>query len=301
MKKFFALVTVGFLGIYLVFQVPILIVPRALADVATSTVTVGNAAPVVSDISLNGGADINLTENTTTAVTATGTVTDYNGYQDITSVICKIYRSGVSGAENCTSNDNNCYQVTGVTSSCAGNSCTVTCNFNVWFHADPTDSYSPQPSEYWVAWIKAIDSQGASSSATNTTQTVDVKTLIALDFTPSIDYGTYAPGSGDASTTHVTTATTTGNAAIDVNLSGTNMTSGSNSISVSQQHYATSIVAYSSGTALSMSATRLELDTGKPTTHPSNQAQNIYWGIQIPPGTPLGTYTGQVTAEAVAD
>jgi hypothetical protein len=262
---------------------------------------VANQPPTVSNVSLNGGNPINLTENTTTLVTATGTVSDPNGYQDITSVICRIYRSGVTGGENCTLDANNCYEVTGATSSCAGNSCTVTCNFNVWFHADPTDTGSPWASEYWVAWIKAIDSQNASSSATNTTQTVDVNTLLALDVTLQINYGTMLPGDTINPLSVTSTATTTGNAAIDVQLSGTNMTSGANSIPVSQQRYATSTVAYSSGYTLTTSPTLLELTTGKPTTHPSNQAQNIYWGIQIPLGTPIGSYSGQITFTAVAD
>jgi hypothetical protein len=261
----------------------------------------GNQPPTVSNVSLNAGNPINLTENTTTLVTVTGTVSDPNGYHDITSVICRIYRSGVSGAENCTLDDNNCYEVTGVTSSCAGNDCQVTCNFNVWFHADPTDAGSPWASEYWVAWIKAIDSQGASSSATNTTQTVDVNTLLALDVTSQINYGTMLPGDTIDPLSVTSTVTTTGNAAIDVQLSGTDMTSGANTISVSQQRYATSTVAYSSGYTLTTTPTLLELDTTKPTTHPSDQAQNIYWGIQIPPGTPVGSYSGQITFTAVAD
>ena len=267
----------------------------------TTAAPPANQPPTVSNVSLNAGNPINLTENTTTLVTATGTVSDPNGYQDITSVICRIYRSGVTGGENCTLDDNNCYEVTGVTSSCAGNDCQVTCNFNVWFHADPTDTGSPWASEYWVAWIKAIDSQNASSSATNTTQTVDVNTLLALDVTLQINYGTMLPGDAIDPLSVTSTATTTGNAAIDVQLSGTDMTSGANSISVSQQRYATSTVAYSSGYTLTTTPTLLELNTGKPTTHPSNQAQNIYWGIQIPLGTPIGSYSGQITFTAVGD
>jgi hypothetical protein len=298
MKKFFALLLIGFLGIYLILQVPVLIAPRALADVATSTVQVSNVAPTVSNVVLNGGAAIGLTENTTTSVLCTGTITDNNGGSDITSATATVYRTSLGSS--CTADDNNCYQNISCTLSAPdGNNRYATCTAAIWFHAEPTDTGSPWAADTWSCTIVAQDASNATGSADSAG--VELNTLIALDFTPSIDYGSYPPGSGDASTTHVTTATTTGNAAIDVNLSGTNMTSGGNSISVSQEHYATSTVAYSSGIALTTTPTLLELTTGKPTAHPSNQAQNIYWGIQIPAGTPVGTYTGQVTATAVAD
>jgi hypothetical protein len=298
MKKIFALLTVGFLGIYLVLQILALIAPRVLADVATSTVQVANVAPIVSSVVLNGGSDINLTENTATSVLCTGVITDNNGGSDIVSATATIYRTSLGST--CTADDNNCYRNISCTLSAPdGNNRYATCTAAIWFHAEPTDTGSPWAGDTWSCTIVAQDASNATGSANSAG--VELNTLIALDFTPSIDYGTYAPGSGDASTVHVTTATTTGNAAIDVQLSGTDMTSGANTISVSQQRYATSTVAYSSGYTLTTIPTLLELDTTKPTTHPSNQAQNIYWGIHIPAGTPVGTYTGQVTAVAVAD
>lgn len=297
MKKIFALLTVWFLGIYLVLQIPALIAPRILADVATSTVQVVNAAPTVSSVVLNGGADITLTENTTTSVLCTGTITDNNGGSDIVSATATIYRTSLGAS--CTANDNNCYQNISCTlSDPSGNNRYATCTAAIWFHAEPTDTGSPWAADTWSCTITGVDTQGASGSGTS--GTVELTTLRALDFTPSIDYGTYAPGQGDASTTHETTATTTGNAAIDVELSGTNMTSGGNSIPVGQQHYATSTVAWSSGTALTTTATSFNVDLPKPTTHPSNSTDIIYWGIQIPEGTPLGTYTGTVTVNAIA-
>ena len=258
-----------------------------------------NQPPTISNVSLNGGNNINLTENTTTLVTATGTISDPDGYSDITQVIGRIFRSGVG--ENCTLNDNNCYEVSCSTSSCFGTDCQATCNFNVWFHADPTDIGSPWETEYWVAWIKAVDSQNASSSATNITQTVDLNSLEALEVTSEINYGTMYPGEVIDPLNIVSTVTTTGNVAIDVEISGTDMSSDGNTISVSQQHYATSSVAFSSGYALSSTPTALELSTGKPTSHPSDQFQNIYWGIQIPSGTSMGSYLGQITFTAISD
>lgn len=291
MKKFFAALTV-----FSILQA--LIVPGVLADVATSRVTVVNAAPTVSNVVLNGGANITLTENTTTNVICTATITDDNGGSDITSATATVYRTGQGSS--CNADDNNCYQNVSCTLSAPdGNNRYATCTVAIWFHAEPTDTGSPWESDNWTCYVLAQDTQNATGSATSSA--VELNTLRALDFSSLIDYGTYGPGQGDASTTHETTATTTGNSAIDVELSGTDMTSDGNSISVGQQHYATSTVAYSSGTALTTTPTAFEVDLPKPTTHPSNSTDIIYWGIQIPSGQPTGTYTGTVTVTAIQD
>jgi hypothetical protein len=266
----------------------------------TTAAPPANQPPTVSNVSLNGGNAINLTENTTTTVSCTATLSDPNGGADITSATATIYRSGVG--PSCTPDDNNCYQI--ASSSCilgtvAGNDRPATCTADIWFHADPTD-VGPYSAETWMCTITAIDSGGLTGSSSTATG-VEMNTLLALDVTLQINYGTMLPGDTIDPLSITSTVTTTGNAAIDVQLSGTDMTSGANSISVSQQRYATSTVAYSSGYTLTTTPTLLELTTGKPTAHPSNQAQNIYWGIQIPLGTPMGSYSGQITFTAVAD
>jgi len=276
-------------------------IPEVEADVATTSVTVGNAAPSVSNVVLNGGSDITLTENTATTVECTATLTDNNGGSDITSANAVIFRSGVGSS--CTADDNNCYQVSCVLGDVSGNDRNATCTAQIWFHADPTDS-GTYASENWDCEVTAQDSQNATGSATTTTP-VELNTLVALDVTPSISYGTLAPGQTlDCSV--LTIATTTGNTAIDANISGTQMctdypTCAGDTIATSSQHYATSSVVYGSGYALSDTPTLLEFTTGKPTTHPSNQAQNIYWGIQIPSGQPTGDYTGENTFTVTQD
>ena len=157
-----------------------IVLKEVLADTFTQTLTAGNNTPSVGTVTLNGGSDITLTENATATVQATATVTDVDGYSDISTTTGKLFRSGVGSS--CSADDNNCYSDSScVTSSCSGNSCVATCEYDVWFHADPTDTgdYSTQ---YWDAWIKAIDTDNASSSAT-TTGNVDMNTLRALDVT----------------------------------------------------------------------------------------------------------------------
>ncbi|MFH1187032.1 MAG: hypothetical protein V1697_02560, partial [Candidatus Levyibacteriota bacterium] len=112
----------------------------------------------------------------------------------------------------------------------------------------------------------------------------------------------------DETLNKVVTATTTGNGAIDALISGNIMCkddypdcTGSYMDSI-VQHYATDTVAYASGYALSSTTpATLEFDTGKPTTSPSDQVQNIYWGISIPSGQELGDYKGENTFTADPD
>ena len=157
-----------------------IVLKEVLADTFTQTLTAGNNTPSVGTVTLNGGSDITLTENATATVQATATVTDVDGYTDISTTTGKLYRSGVG--TSCSADDNNCYSDSAcATSNCSGNSCTATCNYDVWFHADPTDTGSPWDSEYWEAWIKVIDTENASSSATSTG--VEMNTLRALDIT----------------------------------------------------------------------------------------------------------------------
>ena len=256
-----------------------------------------NAAPTVSDVSLNGGSSITLSENTTKSVSATGTVSDTNGYANITSVIGKIYRSGVGS--DCSADNNNCYSAAScATSSCASNDCVATCSYNVQFYADPTDTgtYSTAQgwnTQTWVAWIKAIDASNASSSATNSSQTVDINTLPAVTVTNSITYDSLNPDQNMTNLTKEVTATTTGNVPIDLQIKGDNMTYGATgTIAIANQRYATSSVLWASGNIASSTYQNFEVDLGKPTSHPSTSTDIVYWGWAVPSGTPVGTYAG---------
>ncbi|MCX6764529.1 MAG: DUF2341 domain-containing protein [Candidatus Nealsonbacteria bacterium] len=143
-----------------------------------------NAAPTIGTVILNGGNNITLTENATATIQSTTTVTDTDGYGNITSITGKLYRSGAGSS--CSANDNNCYSNSAcATSSCSGNDCTATCSYNVWFHADPTDASSTYPTENWIAQMTVTDASAASASATsgvemNTLQALDISVLTPL-------------------------------------------------------------------------------------------------------------------------
>lgn len=309
----FKIVTVGLLvvfGFYFMFEAPIFF-NEVKADTATTSLVVGNSAPTVTNVSLNSLADISLVENLATTVVATCTVSDSNTYTDITDVYGRLYRSGVTSTENCTTDANNCTATTTcATSSCASNSCIATCNFTVWFIAEPTDTGSDWDAQHWVTWIKAVDSAASSSTATNSSQTTEVESLNALDITDAIDYGSLAAGETVNPLSKLVKATTTGNAAIDANISGYDMctdyaTCTAATTSITYQHYATSGLNYASTSdgvvVASTSVQLLEFLSTKPTATPSNQAQDVYWGTYVPVGQTVGNYTGVNTFAVQSD
>ncbi|HXK32288.1 MAG TPA: hypothetical protein VJ378_02370, partial [Candidatus Paceibacterota bacterium] len=258
--------------------------------------TASNQAPTVTNVSLNGGSNISLIENTTVSISATATVSDEDSYSDISSVAGKIYRSGVSGAEACSNNDNNCYEDASCDlSGCSGNSCTATCTINMQFHADPTDTGAPWVSEEWVVWLEATDSQSATGAADNSSsQDIDVISLLALEVTSSINYGSLNPGEKNDPLDKIATITSTGNVSLDVTLYGTNMTSGGNTINVGKQEYALSTsINYGNGTDLLVSpGAEAELNCCKSFSSGSKATKNTWWGIEIPSPQTSGVYSG---------
>jgi len=248
--------------------------------------------PEVSNVSLNNGENINLIESSTASVPVTAVVSDPNGYQDIVSISGKIYRSGVG--ENCSENSNNCYNsVSCATSSCQNNSCNVTCYFNVWFNADPTDNGTPWQDEHWSAYVVATDTDNLSGSATNSYQQVDINSLLAVSVSPVINYGnTLAPGDKIDPLAVTSTVINTGNCSLDVGLYGQDMTSQGHSIPVQKQKFATSSVSYNQAITLDSTSTILDLNLSKNTSTSSLSTSDIWWGIEIPIPQPAALYQG---------
>lgn len=248
------------------------------------------AAPTVSSVTLNGGNAIILNEGTTKSISATGTATDTDGWVDISSITGKIYRSGVGSG--CTTDTDNCYEDTScATSSCSGNTCDYSCDFNVQFYAEPTDE---DPAQNWLAWVKVIDSQNASDTATSTG--VELNTLISLDVSATISYDSVNAGATSTGD-HIATVTNTGNTTIDVKISGTAMSCGvRGSIPVGNQEYATASFVYGVGTDLTGAPTDWNLDLPKPDSSNPTVTDDTYWQVSVPSGTE-GTCSGTNTFE----
>ncbi len=280
------------------------------ADNSVTSVSVGNARPTVSATAI-AASPVILTENTTTSVTITATITDSNGCASVFAsgtISAVFYRSGVTATSSCTANDLNCYRnitLTEVGDTCSGASDTTgdaVATSGIWYFADATDaSSSAYSAQNWVALITATDSESSSSlQIDGASSTVEVNTTTALNVTATINYGSVAANSDTGTDNKVATTTNTGNAVIDLEISGANLVSGGNSIDVAQQKYASSSVAYASLTySLSTSPTVREWNVGVNTASTTSAASSTFWGVAIPNGQANGNYTGTTTFTAV--
>lgn len=272
------------------------------ADGASTAVTVGNATPSVTAVAISPST-ITLTENATTSITITATITDGNGCDTVFasgSIVATLYRSGVGSS--CSVDDNNCYRnITMVESaaSCTGGVDTsgdASGTVAVWYHAEATDASSTYPSETWVADVKAIDFENASSTSSST---AELNSLYALNVTASISYGTLAANADTGAANQSATTTNTGNYKLDIEFSGTDMT-GPDTIVAAQQKYSSTSVTYASlAYNLSTSPTSRQINLVKATASSTPSVQGTYWGIAIPSGKPAGSYTGTNTFTAI--
>ena len=261
-----------------------------------------NSAPVASAVSIDSGAaSVTLNEGTTKNVVCSGTVTDADGFADITSVKADLFRTGV-GIGSATDNNNH-YQESGdsecVPSGGSGTSETYTCTISVQYYADPTDTGSPNSADNWTCTLTPTD---ATEEGTAASDTIEMNSSIALSVSETnITYGTVNANTDTGATNQTITVENTGNRDIDPQLSGTNMISGGDSIAVGQQEYSATTFTYSAGTDLSASATTLDITLPQPTNDVTPTIQDtVYWGLGVPGGTPAGTYTGSNTVTATS-
>jgi hypothetical protein len=254
--------------------------------------------PVVGAISLNGGADISLIPGTTTAVYATGTVTDFNGAADLVYATSTIYRSGVAGGAACTPDNNNCYVSNTATSceftSCAGNSCEVQCRADIFFHADPTD-IGTFSGEEWQAFIEVEDASAGYDFASAIG--VELTTLRAIEVAGAIDYGVLEVNADTGSFNASTSVLNLGNIEADLEITGSDLSDGfSSTIPASQQKFATSTFNYGgcTGCELLSSSTpvQINVDLSKPAVDTPPVSDDVFWGIAVPFGVNSVAHTG---------
>lgn len=259
--------------------------------------------PSFGAVTLNNGQDIVINPGSTTTVYATATVTDKNGYADLVSGSSTIYRSGAGAA--CAADNNDCYISAGAPqcnfTNCSGNSCVLECSADIYYHADPTDA-GAYVGEEWLAYLEVVDQAGGTDLGS--APGVELTTMLALDVEDTINYGSLA-----ASTTSTYNATTTilnyGNAAIDIQVEGNDLTDGeASTIAVEEQRFSTSTFAYKTCTdctTLSSTSIDYEVDISKPTTSSPYTSDNLYWGIRIPYGVASNPHSGNNTFYVVAD
>lgn len=279
-----------------------------LNDWTVSWSSGANQTPSVSAVNI-APDPITLIENSATNMTITATITDDDSCEDVFtngSITAVLYRSGVGAS--CTVDDSNCYPnitLFEVDNTCnGGTSGDASGTVAVWFFADSTDASSTLYSgETWQAQVKAVDAANASSTNTDPLPP-ELNTLWAINVTSNINYGTVNPNENTSSTNQTATIKNTGNAAIDVEVSGANMTFSSFTIAVGNQKYATSTFTYSSCTvctALSTIPVAYEVDLLKPTSSSTPITYDVFWGLAVPDGKPPGTYSGSITFTAIGD
>ncbi len=253
--------------------------------------------PTFGAVTLNGGGDINLTPGTTTPVTVSGIVTDFNGASDIIHATATIYRSGAG--PTCTPDNNNCYVATTengqcTLTNCVGNSCDLSCEVDIFFHADATDE-EPYLGQTWEAYAEAEDSSEGYDFASAIG--VELITLRAMAVDSVINYGALSGDSDTGSFNPTTTITNLGNTPINVDVEGTDLTDGeSSAIPADQQKVATSTFTYNACVTCqqlsSSSAVVLGLNLSKPSVVTPPVETDVYWGIAVPFTASNAAHTG---------
>jgi hypothetical protein len=274
-----------------------------------STYEVSNVAPIVSNVTINGGAAIDLVAGSTKSIDVTGTVTDNNSCQEVTSTDGYVYRSGI-GYTGCdiAGEANNSYCYPEITCTVDSGTCTdvtdasadYTCTINLQFYADPTDTNTQYPTQYWMSTLKATDDDASTGNA-EVVSGVKLNSLAAFNITTEVNYGALGVEQSNDPLDRTTSITPTGNVGLDHELSGplymcTDFPACSgNTIDIGYQKYAlSSSTPYTSATALTTTPTEAETNVPKPTTG-TPTSTNIWWGMYVPIATLPGSYDGNIT------
>ena len=308
-----ALVLIG------IFVIVGMVLRRSQADDVETTTTVPNVDPTISSVyissSADGGADsfgsgINLTTGGTKTIHVNGVVEDLNGAADITNVNVMFYRSDVSGGAACTDDNNDCYKnwTCDTAAGSTSNRLTYNCPIALQYYTDSTDGSGPNgvAGTNWIARVAVTD---GSATTTNSTNTVEVNTSMALTIPTTIQYGSLALGAETTdSNNQEMSIVQNGNKVTDVEVStAAAMTCARGTIPIANQEWSLTDVSYGSGTDLSSSAADTNIgintnvdDSDGSATNPSDGTRSIYWNIAIPSSGIEGSCTGTTVITAIA-
>lgn len=298
-----------------------MVVVRSQADTSSQTTVVANAAPTVDTVITaiaSGGADqatVTPTEGTTKRVYFRGAATDNNGCNEIDTASAwayRTYRTNVTNAETCTLDNNDCYA--GNTTNLTFTNCTGAGDLSldyegyvdVQFYADATDTGSAFAANNWTGWVKAVDEAATPANGT-LTDTYELASLIALDVTAAINYGTLTLGADSAVQT--ATFTQTGNRSYDFNRSvdGDMICDGVGSSNIAagqvKRHLTDSAFAWTdaAAAALTTTATEDEFNMGRRSNDASALTAAYYLRLRMPATGLRGTCTNTATFTAIAE
>lgn len=224
----------------------------------------------------------------TTTFHINGTVSDQNGWTDISTVTASLYRSGVGSW--CTANTNNCYfHPACMFSNSTGTIRSFDCAIEVANYAEPTDTGSFYEAETWNANVTVQD---LSSLTGNNSTTNELLSLLSISTTNSINYGNIAVN--QTSTSSATSVINNiGNVSADVLISSSGMNCDVGSIPASAQKWNLTDLAYASmQNTLGATGQLAGLNLPKQTTGQTASSDTIYWRIKIPFGVAGGVCSG---------
>ncbi len=288
---------------YLLVLLLLVAMPAVIADGAddnlTTTVIVGNDPPTVGTITCNASSYTPIAESSF-FFNCTATVSDNNGYEDLTAIRGEFYNDTRGFPDNYTKHYSN--DTCTFISNASATDRTVDCRFEIYFHANPAD---------WTIYFNVTDASGDTGNNTNT---ITINTLTALNVTETeINFGNV--DLGETSIQQNTTIKNTGNVELDIkineSLHGGNMDCtdvASDDINTS----ATSTgVRYNTTNAFNFTETTWKLSSGNDlldlnwsksyaggsTTPPG---YDLYWLIKLPADSISGTCTTTTRISATA-
>lgn len=296
-----------------VVSLAVIVILVSLADNTTQTVAITNAAPTVDNVTISatsyGGsaADLTLTENTTITAYVFGAASDTNGCDEIdqtSQFTLKFFRTDQTDA--CSADNNNCYTASAATTvdQCTPGGSDTSSRYqfavSVQYWADSTDAGGPNAATTWTAKVIATDDGASTGNATTTTE---MNSLIALNVTAAIDYGTVALNA--VSNEQTATITNTGNRNMDANVKGdANMTCTTvGAIDIGQVKYSLSqgFTYASQGTAMTLVDANTTNSTAQRTNEGVASTTPLYFKLGVPASGVAGTCTNTLTFTAIAD
>lgn len=287
------------------------VTPTAVISAVTNDARdTGSATSTVE----SDGTALTLIDGSSVKLHVTGTVTDDNGYTDITGLYVILYHAADFGSADCvsagvgTTPDNaHCAAISGSTctqSSCSGTSCNFDCYVPVWYNADSTGTGGRYEAESWSAVVAPLDTYLSANPAgmmpnISSPRTFEIAPLTALSLSGDISFGQMDLGATTSSVPLI--ISNTGNKFGEgVSISGSAMTCTVGTIATSSIKFATSNVAYGSMTALNDDGTPvssgLSMATLPATT--TEMTSTTYFNLQTPSSGVAGTCTGTLTFSA---
>lgn len=254
------------------------------------------AAPTVGTITPTD--PISLAENSTAIVWCNATITDNDGFADVTGVNATIWDTAAT-TENAADSGSNHYTNASCTlSGGSGTTVDAACAFPLQYYANATE---------WTCKLIANDS--TSATGTNNITTVTVNELKALSTDSPIAFGELALGatSGEQSIT----VTNTGNTLIDVSVDGYGSIDGDGyamTCSIGGSEIPLSKMKYNLTSGQDFDATMTSLtdvaviladfDLVK-TTDGTPSTKPVYWKLRMPSSDVGGSCSGKIVVTAV--